>query len=580
MIREIMIKKILNLLEQHDKKKLLKLSFMITFTALIEAAGIASIMPFIAIVTNPNLIEQNVYIHSLYLTLNGNDKSVFLIQMGFIVLLMVVISVLFRAATLTTTLKFVFKKEAELSHKMLQGMLRLGYLDLITFKKDEVKKVIFSDVNKVVVHVIQPILIIASNITAILIIVLMLFIIQPVITALIVLVCGLYFSLVYILFRKSLQKIGEEKFSADKGRFSVLESTLSDLKLLKLERKQSHYISQFKKYADTYANTYASGQLLAQMPRFLFELLLYVGIIGAILIVISSENIIPGDVVPYVALFAVSGYKIMPALNNIYFNISTLKYSTPSLYEYYDKYREILKLNANSPSTAHKSSETATFQHLELCNIAFNTSAMGNILKDVNLKVQRSSIICITGSSGSGKTLILDIISGLITPVRGSLHVNGKSQDFNDLENWQNQIAYVPQESIFFGGTILENIAPNNIELHKDDLQNIIATSCLTDVVTADADDIHKHIGDFGVQLSGGQKQRLAIARALAKKPSVLLLDEATSALDAQTEKDVLSNLAALTDITIIMVAHRTECKNISDHIYHLDGGRLIEDML
>ena len=82
------------------------------------------------------------------------------------------------------------------------------------------------------------------------------------------------------------------------------------------------------------------------------------------------------------------------------------------------------------------------------------------------------------------------------------------------------------------------------------------------------------------MQLSGGQKQRLAIARALAKKPSVLLLDEATSALDAQTEKDVLSNLAALTDITIIMVAHRTECKNISDHIYHLDGGRLIEDML
>ena len=424
---------------------------------------------------------------------------------------------------------------------MLNALLKVNYLSLIEYKRDEIKKIIFSDVNKVVVHVMQPALIIFSNSMAVLIILLMLFLIQPQVTLMIISICVFYFSFIYIIIRKKLTKIGDEKFKSDQGRFNVLENALSDIKMLKIERKYERLSNYFEEFANLYAVNYARGQVLAQLPRYLFELVLFGGIVGLIILVSMNNTVNIAEILPYLAIFAFAGYKIMPSINNIFYNLSTLRYSIPSLDEYESKYKKILTLEPDIGGGGKDAINDLNFERLELKNVVHEFKEGNPILKNIDLEINQSEMICFAGKSGSGKTSLLDIIAGLISPSGGEICINGAPMTPENLSSWQNKIAYVPQTPVFFGGTIESNINGYDTNISQEALKDIIRTVSLDSFITQDPNGLNKEIGDFGAKLSGGQKQRLALARALAKNPSVLLLDEATSALDLKTEKQILT---------------------------------------
>lgn len=540
-----------------------------------EAIGVASIMPFIGLVADDSLVDNQAYIKALYNIIGPDSYVDFIIIVGILVIVIISLSTIIRTITLTKTLNFIFIKEAQLSHQMLSALLKVNYLSLIEYKRDEIKKIIFSDVNKVVVHVMQPALIIFSNSMAILIILLMLFLIQPVVTLIISSICVFYFSTIYMIIRKKLTVIGREKFESDRGRFNVLENALSDIKMLKIERNYVRLSRYFETYASHYAINYAKGQVFAQLPRYLLELLLFGGIVGLIVLVSMNDAIKLSEILPYLAIFAFAGYKIMPSINNIFYNLSTLRYSVPSLAEYENKYKKILSLEPDVEDEVGDTINDLDFEKLELRNILHEFIEGSPVLSNLDLEINRSEMICFSGKSGSGKTSLLDIIAGLISPTGGKLLINGVASKPDNLRLWQNKIAYVPQTPVFFGGTLKSNINGYDTNVSQKDMQNIIQLVCLEDLIAQDNDGLLKDIGDFGAKLSGGQKQRLALARALAKNPSVLLLDEATSALDLKTEKKILSNLAMLENVTVIMIAHRKECMKISDTVYHLDRGRL-----
>ena len=542
-----------------------------------EAIGVASIMPFIGLVANDGLVDNQSYIKPLYDFIDPDSYAEFIIVVGILVIVIIALSTIVRTITLTKTLNFIFIKEAQLSHQMLNALLKVNYLSLIEYKRDEIKKIIFSDVNKVVVHVMQPALIIFSNSMAILIILLMLLLIQPMVTLIITSICVLYFSATYRIIRKKLTIIGQEKFVSDRGRFNVLENALSDIKMLKIEKKYGRLSRYFEGYASLYAINYARGQVLAQLPRYFLELLLFGGIVGLIVLVSMNNAINLSEILPYLAIFAFAGYKMMPAINNIFYNLSTLRYSVPSLDEYDNKYKQILSLESDGEGEGEVGNTIIdlNFKRLELRDILFEFSEGSPVLRNLDLEINQSEMICFAGKSGSGKTSLLDIIAGLISPSGGGIFINGIASGPEELRSWQNKIAYVPQTPVFFGGTVESNIHGYDTNVSQQALQEIIRTVCLEDFITQDPDGLTKDIGDFGAKLSGGQKQRLALARALAKNPSVLLLDEATSALDLKTEKQILCNLASLENVTVIMIAHRKECMKICDTVYELDGGRL-----
>jgi ATP-binding cassette, subfamily B, bacterial PglK len=565
----------LSLLDKKEKSKLIILSLLITTAALMEAVGVASIMPFIGLVADESLVNDQAYIKVLYDIINPDSYTDFIIAVGILVIVIISLSTIIRTITLMKTLNFIFIKEAQLSYQMLNALLKVNYLSLIEYKRDEIKKIIFSDVNKVVVHVMQPALIIFSNSMAVLIILLMLFLIQPQVTLMIISICVFYFSFIYIIIRKKLTTIGEEKFKSDQGRFNVLENALSDIKMLKIERKYERLSNYFEEYANLYAVNYARGQVLAQLPRYLLELLLFGGIVGLIILVSMNNTVNVAEILPYLAIFAFAGYKIMPSMNNIFYNLSTLRYSIPSLDEYESKYKKILSLEPDIEGGDTDAINDLNFERLELKNVVHEFKEGNPILKNIDLEINQSEMICFAGESGSGKTSLLDIIAGLVSPSGGEICINGVSMTPENLNSWQNKIAYVPQTPVFFGGTIESNINGYDTNISQEALKDIIRTVSLDSFITQDPDGLNKEIGDFGAKLSGGQKQRLALARALAKNPSVLLLDEATSALDLKTEKQILCNLLSLENVTVIMIAHRKECMKISNVVYNLNDGRL-----
>lgn len=532
-------------------------------------------MPFIGLVSDNTLIESHPSLRTLYEIINPDSYNQFVFVVGIIVIVLISLSSFFRVFTLKKTLEFVFTKEAHLSNQMLNALLQLSYLSLIEYKKDEIKKIIFSDVNKIVVHVMQPVLIIFSSLMAISIILITLLAIQPQVTLVLIFISTLYFGTIYALIRKNLLRIGQEKFDADKGRFNVLEHALSDIKTLKIEKNVTRLSDFFSKHATVYADNYAAGQIIAQIPRYFLEFLLFGSIVGLIVFASINSAVNISEISPYLAIFAFAGYKIMPSANNIFYNLATLRTSIFSLYEYTEKYDTMLEFDVNKKDAYHNTTDNSRFEKLELRGVFHGFTPKDVLLKNIDLQVNRLDIVCFTGKSGSGKTSLLDIISGLISPTGGEIFINDVAITTDNLHTWQRHIAYVPQSPVFFGGSLKSNITGYDNNISADALEEIIRIACLDDFTKNDCSELMIDIGDFGAKLSGGQKQRLALARALAKKPSVLLLDEATSALDIETEKTILTNLAQIEHLTIIMIAHRKECMKISDFVYHINHGRL-----
>lgn len=540
-----------------------------------EAIGAVSIMPFIALVSDHTLIESYHTLNILYNLIEPESYTHFIVLVGFIVIFVISLSSVIRVLTLTKTLGFIFTKEADLSNRMLRALLNLNYLNLIEYKKDEMKKIIFSDVNKIVVHVMQPVLIIFSGSMVVIVLVITLFLIQPRVTLILSFISLFYFGAIYVLIKRKLENIGQEKFNADSGRFNVLENALSDIKTLKIEKKFKSFSDYFSHYATLYADNYAKGQIIAQLPRYFLEFLLFGGLVGLIITLSINSEVHLNMLLPTIAIFAIAGYKIVPSANNIFYNLAILRTSILSLNEYSKKYKTILENDVNQNVEEGHAHDSSPFEKFELRGVYYEYEKGNKLLQDINLQVNKTEFVCLTGKSGSGKTSLLDIIAGLINPTSGEVFVNGDAIKTVDIDAWQRNIAYVPQSPVFFGGSLESNIIGDNIRIGKDELFEIIRAVCLDDFLINDSAGLTTNIGDFGAKLSGGQKQRLALARALAKHPSVLLLDEATSALDIETEKAILNNLQRIENLTVIMIAHRKECMKISDSVYRIEQGKL-----
>ena len=285
-----------------------------------------------------------------------------------------------------------------------------------------------------------------------------------------------------------------------------------------------------------------------------------------------SNNI--SDILPIMTLYALAGYKLIPALQLVYNSISQLRLVSPSLEVLYkdmttmkdfevDKNYKVLEFNKD----------------ITLSNISFTYPGTSKkIINDINLNIPANNTVAFVGSTGSGKSTLVDIILGLIDIQKGKMEVDGKVINNKNLRSWQTKIGYVPQNIYLSDDTIAANIAfgidKNDIDYQK--LQQVAKISNLETFVINDLPlQYQTMVGERGIKLSGGQKQRLGIARALYRNPSVLVLDEATSALDTITEKKVMDEVYNLKkNLTIIIVAHRLSSLKKCDKIFHLENGR------
>lgn len=576
-------KNLYQLLSNDERKQAFKLLIMIILMAFFDLVGIASIMPFMAVLANPNLIEENNILAYIYvkLQLNGliNSKQEFFIFIGIVMFFILVGTLLFKSVTTYMQLKFSMMREYSLGRRLIKGYLNQPYSWFLNRHGADLGKNILSEVNSVIDGALIPALNCIAQIAIIITITLMIIIIDPYLAITIGLVlCAAYFA-IHKMTHDYTTKIGKERFELNHKRYLAVNDAFGAIKEVKVNGLEDAYINRYDSSAKQYAKHQASEQIIRFVPRYALEAIAFGGMLLVVLYLISSEKGI-NNALPVIALYVFAGYRLMPALQQVYGSIIQLRFSKNAL-EFLNN--EIKGIKKAETDQIEKNYENINFEYdIKLIDVSYKyPNSNKNALNNVNIKINKGSTIGVIGETGGGKTTVVDIILGILTPTSGHVYVDGIEFNNKKRKQWEKIVGYVPQQIFLIDDSIAANITfgSRKEEIDQTLIEKVAKIANLHDFITAELPQGYEtKVGERGIRLSGGQRQRIGIARALYKSPKILVLDESTSALDTITESAVMRSINSnCNDVTIIMIAHRLSTIKICDQIFIIDKGKLID---
>jgi len=578
-------KKIALLLSKEEKNLFFRLAILIIFISIIDTLSVATLYPFISIISNSEY-PNNKIINQIINFLEIKEKSEIILLFGLIALLTITLSIISRSYLVYATLKFVTNREFSIAKRVVEKYLSQSYIWYLEQNSAHLTKNILSEIATVVGGVLLALINILSQSVITILLLLFLMAINLETTLFIAVIIISSYLLIYKISRKTLSKIGKDRLKLNKQRFSIVLETFSGIKEIKTNGFEKVYLRRFISISRQYADCQAKLQAFSQMPRFFLEFLIILIILILIIYLTFTEGSLL-QTLPILATYAFSAFRLIPSLQQVYVNVSNLKYSLPTLEELIahlelldkkhiidTKKNEILK----SSNSIYKISNA-----IELKGINFkypNSDKL--IIKDINLNVKKGSFISFVGKTGAGKTTLLDLIIGLLEPTNGYVQLFGKSW-LNEPDKLllQSKISYVPQNIFLVDDSIEMNIAFGSSEedIDSEKIINSAKTASIHDFIVEELPQCFKtRVGERGIMLSGGQRQRIGIARALYRNPSLLVLDEATNALDSITENIIINSIKNNNpQLTIIMIAHRLNIIKNADEIFLLEDG-LISD--
>jgi ATP-binding cassette, subfamily B, bacterial PglK len=573
------LKKILYFLTSHEKKRAILLLTMVLMMALIDMIGIASIMPFIAVLTNPSIIETNSilnYVFQASYIIGIENHTDFIFTLGIVVFGFLVFSLSFKALTTYVQLHFIQIIEYTIGKRLMESYLHQPYSWFLNRNSADLGKSIISEVGFVVGQALSPTLILISQSIVSVFLIVLLILVNLKLTLIITLIIALAYWLIFKGSSSFLNKIGTERVKANLMRFKVINEAFGASKEVKFGRLEKNFIQKFSKNAKLFAKHQASSSIIGQLPRYFIEVIAFGGMILVMLYIIAQTGSFV-NAIPTISLFAFAGYRLMPSVQQIYAATTTIKFSKPAIDKLYDDFNSLNKYTTNQSKDIIKFNKT-----IILNNISYNyPNSSKTALKNFNLTIPVKKTVGIVGTTGSGKTTTVDIILGLLEPQKGSLIVDDLAITDTNCGSWQRLIGYVPQHIYLTDDTIAANIAfgVNSKEINQELVDKASKIANLHDFVISELPNKYQTIvGERGIRLSGGQRQRIGIARALYHNPKILIFDEATSALDNHTEKNVMEDINKIykEQLTIILVAHRINTLKDCDLIYQLEKGEIV----
>ncbi|WP_326498151.1 ABC transporter ATP-binding protein [Acinetobacter thutiue] len=539
--------------------------------AVIEAAGVVSIMPFLAVLSNPDSIETNRFLSYFYQLFSSHNPQQFIMYLGLTSLFVVVFSAYFKIITQYTLNRFSSLQRHYFSTRLLNIYLRQNYEFFLQRNSSILSKNILSEVDQLIWTMIIPTLTLISFALVLIAMIGLLLIYNPVMALSTATVLGGFYSIIYWLVRKKLNQIGASFTEANAERYQSCQEALGGIKDVIINDAKQGYIDNFEQYSRVFAQHIATRDTLGQIPLYIIETVGYgCLIILAIILVMSGKDV--SHILPILGLYGFAAYRMLPAAQNIYRAITQIKFAQP-VFDILKPEFALEQLENNSPMRK----QNIIFSRgicIENLSFAYPNRLDRPVLQNFNCKVAKNSSIGIVGKSGSGKSTLMDIMLGLLQAQQGKIYVDDVELTQENISSWQSIVGYVPQSIYLADKSVAENIAFGvpKTQIDMAQIEHVAKQAQIHDFVMQQLPQAYDTIvGERGVMLSGGQRQRLGIARALYKNPQILFMDEATSALDIETEQTVNEAIQSLNgQKTMVIIAHRESAVAKCDRILRL----------
>lgn len=572
-------KKILKILSHIERKKLFILVFLILVTAILDMLSIASILPFLALIINPKLIETNIILINLYKTstiIGVANTNQFIFFFGLLIFFYMLFSLTFRTITNYLQIRFSLMCEHTIGKRLLENYLNQPYSWFINKNGGELAKNILSEINQIIIYGINPFMNLISHSIAAAMIIILLIIINSKIAIVAAFIFITSYVLIFLCIKKILKFISFQRTFANKDRFAVIQTVFSSIKEVKFRGLENFYIDKFTKPSKIYANNQALAGVIGSSPRNIIEGIAFGALIVLVLMLLKRGNNLE-NIIPTIAVFVFAAYRLLPSFQQIYSSIAQLRYAKDGLNILHEDLKNLQFqediLGVSLPRLENK--------FIDLNNINFYHQNKKELsISNINLSIPFFSKVAICGQTGSGKTTLIDIIIGLYDPAVGTLSVDGNIINKKTKKSWQKIIGYVPQSVNLISASVINNIA---LGCKTSEINYKLVVECaklahIDEFITKELPDgYNTFIEENGVKLSGGQKQRLGIARALYQKPKLLVMDEATNSLDSFTEQNIMKSLDEKfkKKITIILTSHRLSLLKECNNIFFLEKGHL-----
>ena len=539
--------------------------------ALSELVGTISIMPFIALASNPEIIHTNAYFAQLYQLMGTPSHEKFLVKVGLIFIGLIVVANVTMTITQFLMNRYSFRVGGELSARLYKYYLAQNVLYHARTNASALVQRVMRDSLILSTFLIAPTLRLNARFFSIALLASMIVYIDPIVASTTVLVLGGVYWFFYRFVRRVIHKNGLLVSQLGQQRNQILNESFGGIRDVKLYAYEAGYLSQYQRYTKLSDRASADNLILGEVPYFFVETVVLAGMVLLTLYLYSAESGLSAAL-PMLTLYCLAGIKIVPKVQQSYLAVTRIRSAQPV----FDRLRSDLTASLEASQFQGEGVRIMNPKHaIDIKDLSFSYgNGAAPLFSDFSESFESGKVTAVTGGSGAGKSTLLEIIMGLVQPQDGYIAIDGKPLHERDLPNWRASIGYVPQEVYLMDSSIAENIAfgEDREDIDMERVARVARYASLEQTIAALPDGYWAQIGERGGLLSGGQRQRIGIARALYRNVSILLLDEATSALDETTQTEILNKLAEYeSDLTIIMITHRSETLAIADRVIYLD---------
>ena len=450
---------LLEMFTPRERRLFIVLLAVIVFSALIETVGVATILPFLAILSDPEIIRSNAWLAWGYETLGFTTDQEYLVFIGLVVFGVVVLGLVIKTLALYAMMRFSFMCAASISTRLLGGYLHQPYTWFLNRNSADLGKSLLSEIDRLALTVFGPAMRLLANAAVVLFLIGLIILVNPVIALSAAGFIFISYGLIYLGLRNFIAKLGEERLVANGQRFQIAQEALGGAKEVKLLGLESAYMERFRKPARSMARALTADTVVGESPRYILEGIAFGGMLLLIVMMLISDGGSLERLLPILGVYAFAGLRLFPALQQVFRIASGLRFNYSSLESLH---RDLIEVGQNvsdrpkGPPPPPMELEAS----IELDDIHYAyPNAERAALTGLNLMIPVNTTLGIVGGTGAGKTTAVDMILGLLLPEEGELRVDGVPITRENRRAWQRSIGYVPQQIFLTDESVRGNIA-------------------------------------------------------------------------------------------------------------------------